>query len=175
VNPITADRRHFEDLAVGEVIELGTATVTRDMVLGFAREFDPLPFHLDEEAAKTSLLGGLAASGWQTGALTLRMLADGFLSRIASMGTVGFSDLKWRRPVMAEDTIGGTATISELRRSRSRPQVGLVSLDLDVRNQKGELVVTMRLAHMVEVRDPTTGTMATPIQPYDRTHGDDRA
>src|SRR3954469_842483 len=109
MNPITADLRHFEDLALGEVIGLGQITVTKEMITAFAREFDPFPFHLDEEAAKASLLGGLASSGWQTAALTLKMLGDSFLNGIASMGGLGFSDLKWIKPVMVGDTIGGTA------------------------------------------------------------------
>ncbi|KKB85866.1 hypothetical protein VW29_05055 [Devosia limi DSM 17137] len=151
-NPITQDRRHFEDLAVGEVIDLGHTTVTRDMILTFAREFDPLPFHLDEKAAKASLLGGLASSGWQTGALSLRMLVDSFLGTVASAGGLGFSNLKWKNPVMVGDTIGGTVTIAELRRSSSHPQWGIMTLDFDVRNQKGQPVLTMRLANLIETR-----------------------
>ncbi|HWU18133.1 MAG TPA: MaoC family dehydratase [Devosia sp.] len=152
-NPVTHDRRHFEDLAVGEVIDLGHTKVTREMITSFAREFDPLPFHLDEAAAKASLLGGLASSGWQTGALSLRMLVDSFLSTVASAGGLGFTNLKWKNPVMVDDTIGGTVTIAELRRSASHPQWGIVTLDFDVRNQKGKPVLTMRLANMVETRD----------------------
>ena len=91
MNPVTANRRHYEDLAIGEVIDLGTTSVSKEMIVSFAREFDPFPFHLDEEAAKASLLGGLASSGWQTAALTLRMLGDSFLTKIASMGGLGFS------------------------------------------------------------------------------------
>lgn len=151
-NPITQHRRHFEDLTVGERIDLGHTKVTRDMILGFAREFDPLPFHLDEAAAKKSLLGGLAASGWQTGALTLRALVDNFLGTIASAGGLGFTDLKWKAPVLVDDTIGGTATIVELRRSATHPQWGLLTLDFDVRNQRGKPVMTMRLTNLVEVR-----------------------
>ncbi len=152
-NPVTHDRRHFEDLAVGEVIDLGHTKVTREMITSFAREFDPLPFHLDEAAAKASLLGGLASSGWQTGALSLRMLVDSFLSKVASAGGLGFTNLKWKNPVMVDDTIGGTVTIAELRRSASHPQWGIVTLDFDVHNQKGKPVLTMRLANMVETRD----------------------
>ena len=151
-NPITQDRRHFEDLALGEVIDLGHTTVTKDMILTFAREFDPLPFHLDEKAAKASLLGGLASSGWQTGALSLRMLVDSFLGKVASAGGLGFSNLKWKNPVMVGDTIGGTVTIAELRRSTSHPQWGIMTLDFDVRNQKGQPVLTMRLANLIETR-----------------------
>lgn len=171
MNPITAERRHFEDLVVGETVNLGSTTVTKEMILSFAREFDPLPFHLDEEAAKRSLLGGLASSGWQTAALTLRLLGDGFLNKIASAGGLGFSDLKWKRPVMKGDTIWASATISDLRRSRHHPQWGIVSIDFDVKNQRGEAVMSMRLANLVEVREPETGMMAQPEQPYDVERG----
>jgi len=152
-NPVTKDRRHFEDLRVGEVIELGHTKVTREMILSFAREFDPLPFHLDEKAAKASLLGGLAASGWQTGALSLRMLVDSFLSTIASAGGLGFTNLKWKTPVMVDDTIGGKATVAELRRSASQPQWGIVGIDFDIRNQKDQQVMTLRLSNLVDVRE----------------------
>ena len=152
-NTVTKDRRNFEDLRVGEVIELGHTKVTREMILSFAREFDPLPFHLDEKAAKASLLGGLAASGWQTGALSLRMLVDSFLSTIASAGGLGFTNLKWKTPVMVDDTIGGKATVAELRRSASQPQWGIVGIDFDIRNQKDQQVMTLRLSNLVDVRE----------------------
>lgn len=152
-NPVTKDQRHFEDLAVGEMIALGQTTVSKEMIISFAREFDPFPFHLDETAAKASLLGGLASSGWQTGALSLRMLVDAFLSKIASAGGLGFTNLKWKSPVMVGDTIGGTATIVELRRSASHPQWGIVQIDFDIRNQKGQPVMTLRLANLVDVRE----------------------
>jgi len=153
-NPVTKDRRHFEDLRIGEVIDLGHVTVTRDMIITFAREFDPFPFHLDEAAAKASLLGGLASSGWQTGGLSLRMLVDSLLNKVASAGGLGFTDLKWKNPVMVGDTIGGTVTIADLRRSESHPQWGIMTLDFDVRNQREQPVLTMRLANLVDTRSP---------------------
>ena len=155
MNPITADRRHYEDLAEGEVILLGRTTVTRDMIISFATEFDPFPFHLDEKAAKASLLGGLSASGWQTAALSLRLLTDAFLSKIDSQGGLGFSDLKWRRPVMVNDTIGGEARIVSLRRSQHHPERGIVIIAFDIRNQKDEQVMTMNLINLVGLRDPS--------------------
>ena len=154
MNPVTADRSHFEDLAVGEVIALGPVTVTKDMILAYATEFDPLPFHLDEAAARKSLLGGLAASGWQTAGLSLRMLGDAFLGHIASAGGLGFSELKWKRPVLKGDTISGTATISELRRSATHPHWGIATIDFDMRNQRDQPVMTMKLANLVDLRHP---------------------
>jgi acyl dehydratase len=156
-NAMTSDRLHFEDLAVGTEIVLGTVTLTRDDIVGFAREFDPLPFHVDEKAARRSLLGGLAPSGWQTAGISLRLAVDAFLSKIASAGGLGFSNLKWLRPVMVGDTIGGKVTIAELRRSETHPQWGIVSLDFDIRNQRGDRVMTMRLANLVDTRTAAAG------------------
>jgi acyl dehydratase len=171
VNPITANRRHFEDLHVGEVVALGSITVTKQMIVAWAREFDPLPFHLDEEAARKSLLGGLASSGWQTGALTLRLLGEKFFNSIAASGGLGFSDLKWKKPVMAGDTISARATVTGLRRSRHHPERGIMTVDLLVTNQKGSEVMTMTLANLVDARELPPADMATPAQPYDVASG----
>lgn len=160
-NPITQSRRHYEDLQVGEKIALPPRKVTKPDIIEFATEFDPFPFHLDEKAAKRSLLGGLAASGWQTGALSLRALVDGFLSQIASMGGLGFTDLKWKKPLMKNDTLSGTATITSLRRSTSQPNMGILTIAFDMRNQKNEQVMTLNLANLVEVRDPSAPVSGT--------------
>ena len=155
MNPVTANRRHYEDLAVGEVVTLGSVKVSREMIISFATEFDPFPFHLDEKAAKASLLGGLAASGWQTAALSLRLLVDAFLSKIASMGSFGFTDLKWKQPLMVDDSITGNATITSLRRSKSHRDRGILVIAFDIRNQRGDPVMSMNLTNLVEVRDPS--------------------
>lgn len=167
MNPITADRRHFEDLALGEVIGLGQITVTKEMITSFAREFDPFLFHLDEEVAKKSLLGGLASSGWQTAALTLRLLTDAFLNQVASAGGLGFSDLKWKRPVMKNDSITGTARIIELRRSQHHPKWGVLTIEIDIHNQRNQPVMSMKLANLVETRTPDVAAHEQPAQPYD--------
>jgi acyl dehydratase len=164
-NPIIANRRHYEDLAVGEAIALAPTTVTKQMIFDFAREYDPLPFHLDEAAANASLLRGLASSGWQTLGLTLAGLSTGFLNSIASEGVLGFTDLKWKRPTMVDDTISGTATISALRRSKSRPASGIITIALDVRNQRDESIMTMTLSNLVAARHPETMPMHE--MPYD--------
>jgi acyl dehydratase len=147
-----ADRRHFEDLNEGEVVVLATTEITREMIFEFARQFDPLPFHLDEAVAKKSLLGGLAASGWQTAAVSLRLFVEGFLGHVASLGGLGFSNLKWIRPVMAGDIIGGTVRISGLKISKSRPDWGIVDFDFDIRNQKNQPIMSMRLTNLVARR-----------------------
>ncbi len=152
MNESSAALRFFEDLSAGELIPLGRTEVSKAMIVGFAQEFDPFPFHLDESAAKASLLGGLAASGWQTAALSLRMAVDAFLSKVVSAGGLGFRDLKWTRPVMAGDSITGAVTIKALRPSASHPEWGIVDLEFDLRNQHGQPVMSMTLANLVERR-----------------------
>jgi len=154
-NPITKERLHFEDLSTGQIIQLGQRKLSKDDIISFAKEFDPLPFHLDEEVAKKSLLGGLASSGWQTAGFSLRMLVDEFLNKIAGMGGLGFDNLKWKRPLMKNDTLTGNVTIASLRRSQSNPERGIVVLDFDMRNQKDQQVMTLSLTNLVEVRDPS--------------------
>lgn len=154
-NPVTTDFDHFEDLKVGQEIDLGATIVTKEMIFEFAREFDPFPFHLDEKAANASLLGGLSASGWHTGAIALKMLLENFPRKLATAGGVGFDNLKWKRPLMVNDTVGGTVTITDLRRIKSRPEWGLITLGFDIRNQKDQTVMTMILKNLVDVRDPS--------------------
>lgn len=148
------NRRHFEDLALGEVIHLGQIKVTKEMIFSFATEFDPLPFHLDEKAANASLLGGLSASGWQTASLCQKMLVDSFLGKVASMGGLGYSHLKWVKPVMVDDTISGTATLSSLRQSASNKNWGIVAIDLDIRNQRNQQVMVTQLSNLIGIRNP---------------------
>ena len=142
--------RYWENLVVGESVALGSTTVSKPMIIAFATAFDPLPFHLDETAAKASLLGGLAASGWQTGALTLRLLADAFLGGIAATGIVAAPSVKWKSPVYAGDTITGVATITELRPVDALG--GIAVLQIDMRNQRRKPVLSMTLAQRIERR-----------------------
>lgn len=153
-NPVTEDRWHYEDLKVDQTFTLGPQEVTADEIKSFAAEFDPLPFHLDEKVAAASMLGGLAASGFHTAAMALRMLVDSMLSHAAAMGGLGFEKLAWRRPLMAGDELGGTATITGMRRSASDPHMGLVTIHLDMRNQHGQEVMAMTLTNIVEIRHP---------------------
>ena len=118
----------FEDLTPGRVFDLGSTVVDRDEMLAFARRFDPQPFHVDEEAGKASIFGGLTASGWFTAGLWMRAYADGVLARAASLGSPGGEEIVWPAPVYAGDELRATMEGVEARRSRSRPNLGLVKL-----------------------------------------------
>lgn len=118
----------FEDLTPGRVFELGTAVVDHDEMVAFARRFDPQPFHVDEDAAAASWFGGLAASGWFTAGLWMRLYVDAVLSRATSLGSPGGEDIRWPAPVFAGDELRATMEIVEARRSKSRPGLGLVKL-----------------------------------------------
>lgn len=135
--------RYFEDFEVGQVIELGSHHFTQPEIIAFAREYDPQPFHLDHEKGKASIFGGLAASGWHTGATIMRMFVDTVLNEAISMGSPGLEELRWLKPVYPGDTISATTTILETRTSNSRPNMGIVKHRWEGRNQDGALVITL--------------------------------
>jgi acyl dehydratase len=136
--------RYFEDFAPGQVLELGSRTISRESMLAFAREFDPQPFHVDEEAARRSIYGGLLASGWHTCSLWMRILCDGLLTDTASLGSPGIDELRWLKPVRPGDTLSVRMTILEAIPSRSKPDRGLLRSLTEMRNQHGEIVLTAR-------------------------------
>ena len=118
----------FEDFTPGRVFDLGTTLVDLDEMLAFARRFDPQPFHVDEEAGKASIFGALAASGWFTAGLWMRAYVDGVLARATGLGSPGGEEIVWPVPVFAGDELRASMEILEARRSRSRPNLGLVKL-----------------------------------------------
>ena len=133
----------FEDFPVGTVREFGGKTVSRAEVLAFAAAFDPQAFHLDDEAAKTSVFGGLSASGWHTCAMVMRMMCDNYLLDSTSQGSPGIDKLRWLKPVRPGDTLRVRMTILEARASAKRPQIGLVRSEWVVFNQGDEQVLAM--------------------------------
>ncbi|MDM7851023.1 MaoC family dehydratase [Pseudochrobactrum kiredjianiae] len=135
-------RHHFtyHDFTVGESIPLGSKEVTAEEVIAFASEFDPQPFHLSEEAGKATILGGLAASGWHTCAMLMRMMADSYISNSDSQGAPGVDYVKWLKPVLAGDTLSATSTVLEKRISRSQPSLGIIRLNHKITNQHNILV-----------------------------------
>lgn len=130
----------FEDFVEGASVEIGSKTVTAEEIVAFASEFDPQPMHLDEEAGRASVLGGLAASGWHTCAMFMRLLCDAILLDSTSQGAPGIEVVRWKRPVLAGDTVSGRVTVLSARPSRSRPGLGLVSMRAELVNQRGESV-----------------------------------
>ena len=153
----TPDRPvYFEDVAVGEVTRFGRYQVTREEIVDFARRFDPQPFHLDEEAGRRSHFGGLIASGWHTGSMFIRMVADHMTPRAATQGALGFDDLKWLKPVRPGDTLSMESTVTEKTESRSRPDRGVVKILSRVLNQRGEAVMSLT-SLVIFLRRPAAG------------------
>jgi len=146
---MTTIQYYFEDAQVGDVLELGSRTVTAAEILAFAHEFDPQPFHIDPEAAAQSIFGGIIASGWHTCALTMRLMVDGFLSRAASLGSPGVEQIRWLRPVRPGDTITARIVLLDVRASQSKPDRGAVRMRTEVTNQAGDLVMTMENTGLV--------------------------
>ena len=134
---------HWEDFQLGDVVEFGDKLVTREEVIEFATEFDPQPFHLDEEAAKQSILGGLCASGWHSCAMLMRMMCDDYILRSASMGAPGVDEVRWSKPVYVGDRLRARRTCIDRRPSSSRPSMGLTRFRTEVINQKDEIVMTL--------------------------------
>ena len=147
-----ADALHFEDLAPGQRYGSGKRiAVTADEVTGFASQYDPQPFHLDEEAGRTSVFGGLAASGWYTAALTMRLLVDSEFRPAGGIVGAGMDELRWPRPVHPGDELHIETEILEVRPSRSRPEQGLVKARTTTFNQRGEPVQVL-VANLVMPR-----------------------
>lgn len=138
------DKLFLEDFFVGQVIELGSRGVSREEILAFARDFDPQPFHVDEEAAKKSIYGGLIASGWHTTSMLMRLMVDGLLSRSSSMGSPGVDQIRWLLPVRPGDTLSARGVTTEVIPSQQKPDRGVVNSMYEVFNQRGEKVMTMQ-------------------------------
>ena len=132
---------YLDDLAPGQVHELGSHVISRDEIVEFARRYDPQPFHLDDAAGRTTIYGGLIASGWQTVCLFMRLFADGLLNRAAAMGAHGVDGLRWPTPVRPGDTLHARLEVLEVRPSRTRPDRGVARLRSVMTNQAGEEVL----------------------------------
>jgi acyl dehydratase len=142
----------FEDFPEGSVREFGGVTVSKEDIVAFARQYDPQPFHVDEEAALGSAFGGLVASGWHTCALTMRMTCDAFLLHAASAGSPGMENVRWLKPVRPGDTLRVRLRTVRARALKSRPNLGVVRQAFEVTNQSGETVLTMEGSMMMYLR-----------------------
>lgn len=135
--------RYFEDFHPGDTFTSGGITVTKEDIIAFARQFDPQPFHVDEEAARHSPFGSLIAAGAHTVALFTRLLMDSVILGSASLGSPGMDEVRWHRPVRPGDTLRARITVAEATPSRSKPDRGLVRLRSEVFNQRDELVMSL--------------------------------
>jgi acyl dehydratase len=143
----------WEDFTPGRVFEHGPRRLPRDEMIAFAAEFDPQPMHLDEEAARATMLGGLAASGWYACCILMRMTVDAFVGNSASMGAPGVDEVRWLLPIRPDDELRLRATVLETRASKSRPDMGFVRFEFELFNAKDERVMTLITSLMLGRRE----------------------
>jgi acyl dehydratase len=147
--------QYLEDFAVGQVFSSGRLRVDKEQIFAFARQFDPQPYHLDEEAARKSVFRGLAASGWHTAALTMRLLVEGEFRPAGGILGVGFDELSWPRPVRPGDELHAKSEVLDVQPSKSRPDRGLIRVRTTTFNQDNETVQIV------------TGNLLVPRRPTD--------
>jgi acyl dehydratase len=147
------DDRYFEDYKEGGVYEYGHLTVTEAEILAFARAFDPQPIHVDPEFAAGGPFHGLIASGWHTGAIMMRLFADHYLSRVASLASPGIDELRWPAPLRPGDSVKLRVTTIETRRSRSKPDRGLVRSHVELITQNDQTVLTLTAMNLLRARE----------------------
>ncbi len=144
--------RWFEDYVEGSALEFGPLTVDEAEVIDFGRRFDPQPFHVDPAAAAAGPYGGLIASGWHTCSLMMRLLAEQYLSPASSLGSPGIDQLRWILPVRPGDELTLRTTVREARRSRTKPDRGLVRTHVELVNQSGAVVLSLLAMNLVRTR-----------------------
>jgi acyl dehydratase len=142
--PVDLDQRHFEDYVPGLRVEYGPIAVDQAAIVAFGRQFDPQPFHVDPRQSASGPFGGVIASGWHTASLMMRLLVDHYLPRAAGLGSPGVDELRWLVPVRPGDQLVVRITVTDARRSRSKPDRGLVHTLNEMINQRGEVVMTVK-------------------------------
>ena len=159
----TVADRHFEDFLPGMTSVLGRIPIVEADIIEFALRFDPQPIHTDPTLATTGPFGGLIASGWHTVSLVMRVLVDNYLAREASLASPGIDELRWLKPVRPGDVLSVRVTVLDARRSRSKPDRGLVRTSIEALNQDDEVVMTLIAMNLFRCRD--AGAVAGTIQP----------
>ena len=152
-NPPIEDR-YFEDYVPGSVYEFGSIVVEEKDILDFARKFDPQTFHVDPDKARKSPFGGIIASGWHTTAITMRLLVEHYISRVAGMGSPGSGTIRWLRPVRPGDVLSIRVTIQKATHSRIKPDRGIVRAFVETMNQRREVVMTRTAIGIFRCRKP---------------------
>ena len=146
------NQRYFEDYVSGSTFEYGQISLSADEIIEFAKRFDPQPIHIDPEAAERGPFKGLIASGWHTAGVMMRLLADHFISHVASMASPGVDEIRWMIPVRPGDSLSIRVTVLETKRSRSKPDRGIVRSLVEVMNQNREVVMSLKPVSMVRCR-----------------------
>ena len=146
-------RYYFEDFDTAWTAQYGPRRVTREEIIGFAAQFDPQPMHLDEEAARHTMLGGLAASGWYACCILMRMCVDAFVGNSSSMGAPGVDEVRWLLPIRPGDELSLRATVLETRASKSRPDMGFVRFEFELFNAENARVMTLITSLMLGRRE----------------------
>lgn len=148
--------RYFEDFPAGFTVDLGSHTFTTDEIIDFARQYDPQAMHVDPEQARSSIYGGLIASGWHTVVSYMRLLIDSALADSESLGSPGIDNLRWLKPVRPGDTLRARFTVLEANVSRSRPDRGIVRSRGEMVNQQDEIVMSLEAVNFFGRRPPVT-------------------
>jgi acyl dehydratase len=151
--PVPVENRYFEDYVAGSVYEFGSIAVEEAEMIAFAERFDPQILHADPEAAKNTVFGGLIASGWYTAGLMMRLYVDHYLSWVASLSSPGVDELRWIMPVRPGDELWLRVTVLETRRSRSKPDRGIVHSFVEVMNQNREVVMSLKAVNFLLCRE----------------------
>jgi len=146
----------FEDFRPGHFATLGPRHVTREEIISFAAEFDPQPMHLDEEAGRRSMAGGLSGSGWHMCALAMRMQVDGFIGRTDSLGGLGVDEVKWLAPLRPGDDITLEVHVDDARLSKSRPDTGIVKIRAEMFNAAGTRLMSIVSNGLMRRRAPSS-------------------
>jgi acyl dehydratase len=150
--PVPRDQRSFEDYPLGSVALYGPIEVDEAEIIEFGKRFDPQDFHTDPVKAAKSPFGGVIASGWHTGSMMMRTLVDRYLSRTAGMGSPGMDELRWTAPVRPGDRLWVKVTVIEARRSESKPDRGMVRIQIEVLNDKEVVVMSVKAMTLVRAR-----------------------
>jgi acyl dehydratase len=148
-------QQYLEDFAAGQIYQTGRIRVDKEQIVAFATQFDPQPYHLDDDAARKSVFGGLAASGWHTAAVTMRLMVDGEFKPAGGILGVGFDDLSWPRPVRPGDELHAKSEVLEVRPSKSRPDRGMIRVRTTTLNQNDEAVQVFT-GNLIVPRRPAT-------------------
>jgi acyl dehydratase len=158
--PPFTPRFYYEDVTVGATVTVGTTQVTADEIVAFATAFDPQPMHLDAEAAKTTMVGQLCASGFHSCAIMMRLLCDGFLLEAASLGSPGMEDVRWLKPVLPDQPLTARFTTVSKRPLASRPGVGVARMRFEMIDDRGDVLMTWDSGQFLAMRPPETSHAA---------------